>query len=45
MRIKRAKIATVDEIYFLVDKCGKVVMPVYRYMLLNFPTHANGVIV
>lgn len=33
MRIKRAKIATVDEIYFLVDKCGKVVMPVYRYML------------
>lgn len=31
--LKKAKISTVGEIYFLVDCKGKLIMPVYRYML------------
>ena len=33
MQVKNARISTVGEIYFLVDDNGKLVMPVYRYML------------
>lgn len=33
MQIKKAKIATVGEIYFLVEDSGKPIMEVYRYML------------
>ena len=33
MQVKKAKIATVGEIYFLVENSGKLVMEVYRYML------------
>ena len=31
--LKKANISTVGEIYFLVDGKGKLIMPVYRYML------------
>lgn len=33
MQIKKAKIATVGEIYFLVEDYGKPIMEAYRYML------------
>ena len=33
MQMKKAKISTVGDIYFLVEDSGKLIIPVYRYML------------